>query len=116
MWVSKLRAHPGSPCGATSGFCRQVPDVAASSDPNTGYLIYWNGSHSDLTSAAGWQSIGGTSAAAPVWAALLAVVNASSGCHSSPIGFANPALYRAAGEDGVFCYTFFKATGRRMTQ
>jgi subtilase family serine protease len=87
----------GTPCGATSGFCRQVPDVAASSDPNAGYLVYWNGSHADLTSPAGWQSIGGTSAAAPVWAALLAVVNASSGCHSSPIGFANPALYRAAG-------------------
>jgi hypothetical protein len=32
-----------------------------------------------------------------VWAALLAVINGSSACHSSPVGFANPALYRAAG-------------------
>ena len=87
----------GSPCAASSGFCRQVPDVAVNSDPNTGYIVYWNGSHSDVSSPAGWQSIGGTSAAAPVWAALLAVVNASSGCHSAAIGFANPALYRAAG-------------------
>jgi subtilase family serine protease len=87
----------GSPCGAPSGFCREVPDVAASSDGNTGYMVYWNGSRSDLTSPSGWQSIGGTSAAAPVWAALLALANASSGCHSSPVGFANPALYRAAG-------------------
>ncbi|TML30539.1 MAG: hypothetical protein E6G30_02970, partial [Actinobacteria bacterium] len=78
-------------------FCREVPDISADADPNTGYLIYWNGSHSDLTSPAGWQSIGGTSAAAPVWAALLAIINASSACHSSAIGFANPALYRAAG-------------------
>jgi subtilase family serine protease len=87
----------GSPCDAPSGFCRQVPDVSANSDPNTGYIVYWNGSHEDLTAPAGWQSIGGTSAAAPVWAALLAVVDASSACHSAPIGFANPALYRSAG-------------------
>jgi hypothetical protein len=32
-----------------------------------------------------------------VWAALVAVINGSSACHSSPVGFANPALYRAAG-------------------
>ena len=87
----------GAPCGASSGYCREVPDVAMDSDPNTGYMVYWNGSRSDPTSAAGWQAIAGTSAAAPVWAALLADVNASSGCHSSPIGFANPALYKAAG-------------------
>jgi subtilase family serine protease len=85
----------GTPCAASGGFCRQVPDVSADADPNTGYIIYWNGSRSDLTSPSGWQSLGGTSAAAPVWAALLAVVNASSACHSSRIGFANPALYRA---------------------
>jgi subtilase family serine protease len=87
----------GAPCGASSGDCREVPDVAMDSDPNSGYMVYWNGSRSDLSSPAGWQSIGGTSAAAPVWAALLALVNASSACHSSPVGFANPALYRAAG-------------------
>jgi subtilase family serine protease len=87
----------GSPCGVSTGVCRQVPDVAADADPNTGYIVYWNGSRSDPLSTAGWQSIGGTSAAAPVWAALLAMINASSACHSSPIGFANPALYRAAG-------------------
>jgi subtilase family serine protease len=87
----------GSPCGAASGVCRQVPDVSIDADPNTGYIIYWNGSRSDLTSPAGWQAIAGTSASAPAWAALLAVINASGGCHSSPVGFANPALYRAAG-------------------
>jgi hypothetical protein len=58
-------------------------------------MVYWNGS-----GAAGgetkWQSIGGTSAGAPTWAALVALANASSACQGSPIGFANPALYRAA--------------------
>jgi hypothetical protein len=76
---------------------REVPDVAADADPNTGYIVYWNGSQSDLTSASGWQAIGGTSASSPLWAALLADINASSACHGSPVGFANPALYRGAG-------------------
>jgi subtilase family serine protease len=88
----------GSSCGAQSGYCRQVPDVSADADPNTGYLIYWNGSGSDPTSPQGWQGVGGTSAAAPLWAALLADINSSSSCRGSAIGFANPALYSAAGK------------------
>ena len=87
----------GQPCSNGSGFCRQVPDVAADADPATGYIIYWNGAGTDPTSPQGWQAVGGTSAAAPIWAALLADANSSSACHGSAIGFANPALYAAAG-------------------
>lgn len=87
----------GSPCANNSGWCRQVPDVSANADPATGYIIYWNGSGQDPTSPQGWQSIGGTSAAAPVWAALIADADSSTACHGSAIGFANPALYAAAG-------------------
>jgi subtilase family serine protease len=86
----------GSSCGARAGYCREVPDVAADADPATGYLIYYNGSGANPTAPAGWQAVGGTSAAAPVWAAIIALVDASSACHASPVGFANPALYRAA--------------------
>jgi len=78
----------GAPCGAASGYCRQDPDVSADADPYTGYLIYYEGS---------WNGIGGTSAAAPVWAALVALANASPYCTGTTVGFANPALYRAAG-------------------
>jgi Pro-kumamolisin, activation domain/Putative Ig domain len=78
----------GSPCATTTGsYCREVPDVSADADLATGYLIYWQG---------GWTGIGGTSAAAPLWAAFTALVNASSGCNGTPIGFANPVLYKAA--------------------
>jgi subtilase family serine protease len=87
----------GSACGNAAGFCRQVPDVSANADPSHGYIIYWNGSGSDPASPTGWQAVGGTSAAAPVWAALLADANSSAACHGSAIGFANPALYAAAG-------------------
>jgi hypothetical protein len=74
-------------CGAASGtYCREVPDVSASADPTYGYVIYFDGS---------WESLGGTSGAAPVWAALFALADDSTAC-SSPIGFANPTLYAAA--------------------
>jgi subtilase family serine protease len=87
----------GSPCGASSGLCRQVPDVAADADPASGYVIYYNGSGTEIGSPSGWQVEGGTSAGAPLWAALLALVNGDPACHGSAVGFANPAFYAVAG-------------------
>jgi hypothetical protein len=69
-----------------SGGVREVPDVSADADPETGYVIIHKGA---------WQVIGGTSAAAPLWAALLALTDEQ--CPASPAGFANPAIYYAAG-------------------
>jgi hypothetical protein len=86
----------GSTCGNAAGYCREVPDVSADADPSTGYLVYWNGSGSVSQQLAGWQGIGGTSGAAPLWAALLTLADASPGCSTSPVGYADPALYRAA--------------------
>jgi hypothetical protein len=81
----------GSPCGAPpQGYCREVPDVAADADPSTGYVIYYGGA---------WTAFGGTSAAAPLWAAFAALANASSGCAGKAIGFANPLLYGPAAAD-----------------
>jgi subtilase family serine protease len=89
----------GSQCNASSGDCREVPDVSADGDPGTGYVIYWNG-QGDASGfpppTPGWQVVGGTSAAAPAWAALIALANASGRCGGVPIGFANPGLYDAA--------------------
>ena len=80
----------GSPCGASSGsYCREVPDVSASADPDYGYAIYWDGE---------WFVFGGTSLAAPTWAAFTALTDASSACAGTAIGFANPLLYRAAAD------------------
>jgi hypothetical protein len=77
----------GSTCGF-SGLCRQVPDVSANASPETPYIVF---------SEEKWQLVGGTSAAAPLWAALAALTNASPACQGHTIGFANPALYRIAG-------------------
>ena len=61
---------------------RGVPDVAGDADPETGYDVRVDGSDT---------VIGGTSAVAPLWAALIARINQSSG---KAAGFINPLLYR----------------------
>ncbi|QJW80951.1 S53 family peptidase [Burkholderia glumae] len=67
--------------GSTPLTKRGVPDVAGDASPTTGYQI----------SVAGTTAVmGGTSAVAPLWAALIARINAAAG---SPVGWANPKLY-----------------------
>lgn len=63
---------------------RGVPDVAADADPNTGYRIVVGGAV---------ETIGGTSAAAPLWAGLFALLNES---RSKPIGDPHTTLYAHA--------------------
>ena len=63
----------GYSSGCSSGaasytLCRQVPDVSADADEYTGYVVYYCGTCSG-SGPNGWQAIGGTSAAAPLWAA-----------------------------------------------
>jgi len=94
--VSEPAAQPQ--CHIAGGNCREVPDVSADADPATGYLIYFNGSDTMKRYPSGWQGTGGTSGAAPVWAALFALADAQPACAGAPIGFANPTLYSAAGQ------------------
>jgi len=82
----------GSPCGAGSGDCREVPDVSASADANHGYYFYCEAGD---CAGAGWASVGGTSLASPVWAALVALSNQA--CPAGPAGFLNPTLYEVGG-------------------
>jgi len=71
---------------------RLVPDVSFNSAVNggwlapLGFLTYPNPSTT-------WVVFGGTSAAAPAWAAIIALVNQ---IHGSPVGFVNPAIYSLA--------------------
>jgi kumamolisin len=60
---------------------RGVPDVAAAAASSPGYRIVFNGTEVVKD---------GTSAAAPLWAGLIAIANAQRG---TPVGFLNPALY-----------------------
>jgi kumamolisin len=63
---------------------RGVPDVAAVADPLTGVVVM----HVSGTTL---QPVGGTSASAPLWAALIARFNQGLG---APCGFLNPLLYQ----------------------
>jgi kumamolisin len=63
---------------------RGVPDVAGDADPTTGYVTLVDGNP---------DVIGGTSAVAPLWAGLIALINQSIG---KPAGFINPLLYQDA--------------------
>jgi len=60
---------------------RGVPDVAGNADPETGYAVWVDGSAT---------VVGGTSAVAPLWAGLIARINAK---QAKPIGYVNPILY-----------------------
>jgi pro-kumamolisin-like protein len=51
---------------------RPVPDVAANADPATGYAIYCTDTYIGCSSSGSWGGVGGTSAAAPLWAAVVA--------------------------------------------
>jgi kumamolisin len=62
--------------GVPAGPGRMIPDVAADADPNTGYNIYLHGP----------QTIGGTSAVAPLYAGLFA-------SFGTKLGFITPELY-----------------------
>jgi len=94
----------GAPCGGGSRGCREVPDVSA----NAGYCYA-------MYIAGKWSCESGTSAAAPTWAAMASLIDASSAsCAKKGLGLLNPRLYSLAlrapgdfndvtvGNDGTF--------------
>ncbi len=73
------------PVSLSTGFKgRGLPDVAADADPNTGYKVLVDGQE---------LVIGGTSAVAPLMAALIALINQDK---KQPAGFIHPLLYENA--------------------
>jgi subtilase family serine protease len=73
---------------------REVPDVTAAGASSSGYSVYCTVRNAGCPPD-GWTTIVGTSAAAPVWAASLLLINQyASQYNKGMIGQANPALYR----------------------
>lgn len=95
------------PCGAAAGsFCREVPDVSFNADPAVGYPIYCTVTISGCSGTSPWIAVGGTSAAAPMWAAMLALVNEKSLANGGfNLGFLNPLLYSIDKNSGTTLYT-----------
>jgi kumamolisin len=87
--LPSYQANAGVPPSVNPGnfVGRGVPDVAGDADPNTGYNVTVDGSS---------FVVGGTSAVAPLWAGLVALMNQSVG---KSLGYLNPTLYQNIGEN-----------------
>ena len=86
---SQLFARPSYQAGVPGiSASRGVPDVSADASDRTGVAVVFSNGTRDTV-----QSHGGTSASAPIWAALIALADQYAGRH---LGFINPAIYRIA--------------------
>ena len=80
--IPTYQSSAGVPVHPETKFAgRGVPDVSGDADPVTGYQVRVDGKN---------MVIGGTSAVAPLWAGLIALLNQQLG---TPVGFVHPALY-----------------------
>ena len=81
--VPAFQAAANLPVSVNDGHIRRgVPDVAGDAASASGYLIVWNGNTT---------TFGGTSAVAPLWAGLTALINQVA---PQPLGFFLPTLYQ----------------------
>ncbi len=85
-YQASIASMPKSPSGSSG---RGLPDVSGNADPFSGYTVVVDGTS---------QTIGGTSAVAPLYAGLVALLNQARIKAGKPaLGFLQPALYAMAG-------------------
>lgn len=127
--LNSYQSGLGTVTNKGSTTARMVPDVSFDADPDTGYTIYGTscgftcnctgavttGANQNCTAFtptpaphAGWYGIGGTSAAAPIWAAFTALVNQQVALNTgtaTTVGFMNPDVY-AIGKGASYSSNF----------
>lgn len=94
--ISSYEAEPGYQSSypmPSSGGKRGIPDVSYDANPNTGFPVYDSTSYQGQS---GWWQVGGTSAGAPQWAALVALADQLSGSPLSGNYLNSSAFYNAA--------------------
>jgi hypothetical protein len=69
---SQVEYEPSYQSAVQTSGARTTPDVAFAADPGTGFDVYDSEPYQGVS---GWQVVGGTSAGAPQWAALVAVAD-----------------------------------------
>jgi kumamolisin len=79
-WQASAHVPPSVNPGNFAG--RGIPDVAGDADPDTGYQVEVDGTHTE---------VGGTSAVAPLWAGLIACLSSKL---KTSVGYLNPTLYQ----------------------
>ncbi len=83
--LPSYQQNAGVPAQPETSFVgRGSPDVAGNADPQTGYQVVVDGQN---------IVVGGTSAVAPLWAGLIALLNQKLG---TPVGLLQPKLYSLA--------------------
>jgi subtilase family serine protease len=86
---SQLFARPAYQAGVSGiGATRGVPDVSADASDRTGVAVVFSDGAQEMI-----ESHGGTSASAPIWAALIALADQYAGHR---LGLVNPAIYQIA--------------------
>jgi hypothetical protein len=70
--VSNYENEPSYQTAVQSYGARSTPDVAFNADPNSGFAVYDSVTGAGST---GWMVVGGTSAGAPQWSALIAIAD-----------------------------------------
>jgi kumamolisin len=78
------------PAGNAGYLGRGIPDIAIDASPRSGYSILVHGLR---------ENLGGTTAAAPLWAGLIALINQALGRN---VGYINPTIYTKFGPAKVF--------------
>jgi subtilase family serine protease len=95
--TSDLFGRPNFQRGSTNANGRAVPDVSMLSDIAPGYAIYCSASEPNCISAVNsdpWEALGGTSAATPLLAGGLAIIDQKlKAAGKQPLGLVNPLLY-----------------------
>lgn len=98
----------GPGVGTDTG-ARGVPDVSLLADGMPGYSIYCTAE--ELCGGAGWFPVGGTSAAAPMLGAILAIANQQARKAGQPrLGHINPLIYQLAGNKSTYQDVFRDVT------
>jgi len=96
--------YTATTCGATGSLvCRQIPDVSAAGDPLDGYpIVYGDGPAAGTPTNEFVGVWGGTSWAAPVWGAIVAVIDSAGVCSSGRAGMINTSLYQRAAKSSTY--------------
>jgi subtilase family serine protease len=92
---SRWESEPSFQRGVQTSGSRTSPDVAFDAAPNPGFAVYT--STPDQAGRVGWWPVGGTSAGAPAWSALLALADqARAQVGKGSLGNAQSFLYNSS--------------------
>jgi len=95
--LSTFESEPGYQTSVQTTGQRTTPDVAYNADPGSGFAVFDSVPYAGQN---GWFEVGGTSAGAPQWAALIAIADQGRAIHGQgTLSNAQSALYTLPASD-----------------